>query len=53
LSYKTWGLVKTFTVKPSLGIKPEKEKEYLFMHVIVIEKYNSEKILDKASKKGR
>jgi hypothetical protein len=40
-------------VKPSLEIKPKKEKEYPFMYVTVIEKYNSEKILDKASKKGR
>ena len=28
LGYKTWGLIKTFKVKPSLGKKPEKEKEY-------------------------
>ena len=28
LGYKTWGLIKTFKVKASLGKKPEKEKEY-------------------------
>jgi hypothetical protein len=28
LGYKTWGLIKTFMVKSSLGIKPMKEKEY-------------------------
>jgi hypothetical protein len=28
LVYKTWGLIKTFKVKPSLGKNPEKEKEY-------------------------
>ena len=28
LGYKTWVLIKTFKVKPSLGKKPEKEKEY-------------------------
>ena len=28
LGYKTWGLIKTFKVKSSLGKKPKKEKEY-------------------------
>ena len=28
LGYKTWGLIKTFKVKPSLGKKIEKEQEY-------------------------
>ena len=28
LGYKTWGLIKTFKVKPSLGKNPEKQKEY-------------------------
>ena len=26
--YKIWGLIKTFKVKPSIGKKPKKEKEY-------------------------